>query len=146
MNANEQIAILVPDGAYPQVLSAFLKERTHSIGLRGVAFEIVKDAFRDSSREAVELLRPFQRLCSHALIIRDLHGSGWEDKGANELEESLKREMIESGWNDECCGAIVVEPEIEAWLRFDSSHLHQMIRDRARRRIDLDIGIHAKLF
>jgi hypothetical protein len=136
MRADEQIAILVPDGAYPLVLSAFLKERTKSIGLRRVAFEIVKDAFRDSSREAVELLRPFQRQCSHALIIRDLHGSGWEDMGATELEERLKNEMIESGWNGEFCGAIVVEPEIEAWLRFDSSHLHQMIRDRARRKME----------
>lgn len=136
MSAVEQLAVLVPDGAYPLVLSAFLESRTKSLGLRRVEYEIVKDAFRDSSREAVELLRPFQRRCSHALIIRDLHGSGWEDKGADALEETIKQEMVVTGWSAGRCEAIVVEPEIEAWLRFDSTHLHQLIRDRARRKIE----------
>lgn len=136
MSAAEQLVVLVPDGAYPLVLSAFLDQRRASLGLRRVAYKIVKDMFRDSSREAVELLRPYQRLCSHALIIRDLHGSGWENKGAAALEEVIKQEMVVKGWNTERCDAIVVEPEIEAWLRFDSTHLHQLIRDRARRKIE----------
>lgn len=138
MNTSDKLAILVPDGAYPLVLSSFLSDRTQSLGLRRIDLEIVKDAFRDSSREAVELLRPFQRTCSHALIIRDLHGSGWEDKGANVLEDELKEQMIVSGWTKGQCAAVVVEPEIEAWLRFDSSHFHQLIRDRARKKVEWD--------
>lgn len=138
MSTSDKLAILVPDGAYPLVLSSFLLSRTHSLGLRRVEIEIVKDAFRDSSREAVELLRPFQRTCSHALIIRDLHGSGWEDKGADVLEMELRDQMLVSGWTIEQCAAVVVEPEIEAWLRFDSSHFHQLIRNRARKRVEWD--------
>lgn len=136
MSATDKLAILVPDGAYPLVLSAFLRSRKQSLGLRRVEFEIIKDAFRDSSREAVELLRPFQRLCSHALIIRDLHGSGCEDEGIDNLEARLKQEMTTSGWGGGHCEAVVVDPEIEAWLRFDSSHFHQLIRQRARRKIE----------
>lgn len=138
MSTSDKLAILVPDGAYPLVLSSFLLDRTQSLGLRRIEVEIVKDAFRDSSREAVELLRPFQRICSHALIIRDLHGSGWEDKGADVLELDLKNQMLVSGWTAGKCAAVVVEPEIEAWLRFDSSHFHQLIRNRARKKVEWD--------
>lgn len=138
MSAAEQLVVLVPDKAYPPVLSTFLDLRRASLGLRKVNYKIVTDMFRDSSRQAIELLRPFKRLCSHALIIRDLHGSGWEDKGAAALEDTIKQEMVVTGWSTGRCEAIVVEPEIEAWLRFDSTHLHQLIRDRARRKIEWD--------
>lgn len=138
MSATEQLVVLVPDGAYPLVLSAIIDQRRPSLKIRKVSYKIVKDMFRDSSREAVELLRPFQRQCSYALVIRDLHGSGWEAKGAAELESSLKEEMLASGWESGKCEAVVVDPEIEAWLRFDSPHLHRLIRERARRRIEWD--------
>ena len=136
MSASEPLVVLVPDGAYPLVLSAFLDQRRPSIGIRKVSYKIVKDMFRDSSREAIELLRPYQRLYSHALVIRDLDGSGWETKGSVELEASLKEQMLASGWGFGNCEAVVVDPEVEAWLRFDSPHLHRLIRERVRRKIE----------
>lgn len=138
MNTHEHLAILVPDGAYPLVLQEFLDGRAKSLGLRRVPFVIKNDPFRDSSREAVDLLRPFQRQSSHAMIIRDLHGSGWESRGAHALESSLKEGMVRSGWAENQCCAIVVEPEIEAWMRFDSTHIHRLVRERARKKLEWD--------
>jgi hypothetical protein len=72
------------------------------------------------------------------MIVRDLHGSGWESRGAQALEISLKEGMVGSGWPEDRCCAIVVEPEIEAWLRFDSTHLHHLVRERARKKLEWD--------
>lgn len=134
MKASPKLAILVPDGAYPLILRALVTARRASLGIRQVELEIIKDAFRDSSGEAVELLRPYKASCSHALLVRDLHGSGWEDRGAMRLESHLRAELAASGWATERCDALVVEPEVEAWLRFDSPHLQKLIKERARRR------------
>ena len=138
MSTPNKIAILVPDGAYPLVLGEILK-RNRSLGIRVVAHDFIKDALRDSSPESAELLRPSQRECTHALIVRDLHGSGWETKGAAALEEHLRSQLQDSGWPPERSDALVVDPEIEAWLRFDSAHFQDMLRDRARRRRDEDL-------
>jgi hypothetical protein len=131
-----KLAILVPDGAYPQVLGAFLETRRPSLGIGPVDYEFIPDVLRDSSANAIELLRPFLRSCTHALVIRDLHGSGWEDRGLEALERMLVAGLLDSGWAEGRAAAIVVEPEIEAWLRFDSTHLRELIRERARRNRD----------
>jgi hypothetical protein len=130
----EKLAILVPDGSYPLILGALLSRRRASLRLRPVAHEIIKDAFHDSSQEVVTLLRPYLRSCSHVLLVRDLHGSGAELKGAAILEEELLAELHANGWTRGRAATLVVDPEVEAWLRFDSIHLHNLVRERARRR------------
>lgn len=134
MKMPEKLAILVPDGAYPLILGALLGRRRASLNLRQVGFVFIKDAFRDSSHEAVELLRPYLRECSHVLLVRDLRGSGWEDRGVDTLETHLLNQLHANGWKKGRSAALVVEPEVEAWLRFDSTHLQNLIRERARRK------------
>lgn len=130
----EKLAILVPDGAYPLILEALLTRRRESLGIRPVDFRIIKDALYDSSGEAIELLRPFRGECSHALLVRDLHGSGSEAEGATALEAELLQSLYASGWPKDTSAVLVVDPEVEAWLRFESVHLQNLIRERARRR------------
>jgi hypothetical protein len=132
----EKLAILVPDGAYPLILEALLTMRRKSLGLREVSHVIIKDAFRDSSHEVVALLRPYLRECSHVLLLRDLEGSGVEHRGAAALEAELLDDLHANGWLPGRAAALVVEPEVEAWLRFDSIHLQHLVRERARRRRD----------
>lgn len=136
----EKLAILVPDEAYRRILEVLLTERRESLGIRPVAFRIIKDALHDSSGEAVELLRPFRDECSHALLLRDLHGSGSEAKGAADLEAELLQSLHTSGWPQDTSAVLVVDPEVEAWLRFESVHLQNLIRERARRhRAEVDL-------
>lgn len=132
----ERLVILVPDGAYPEVLRALLEQRRESLGIRPVPFDVVKDAFRDSSPDSAPLLRPFLGQCSHALVLRDLHGSGAEERGTEALEHEIEDELISNGWPRDTVSAIVVAPEIEAWLRFGSSHMADLVRTRARRSKD----------
>ena len=96
-------------------------------------FKIVYDVFHDSSGKLVELLRPFLRDYDHALVLRDLHGSGHEKEGARKLEESLEAQMRANGWLNKKLAAIVTEPEIEEWLRLPSPHLLKLLEERARK-------------
>ncbi|MBE7504076.1 MAG: hypothetical protein HS113_28070 [Verrucomicrobiales bacterium] len=79
MQTAPKLAILVPDGAYPLILAKLLTVRRQSLAIAAVAFEIIKDVFHDSSPEVITMLRPYLRTCTHVLVFRDLHGSGWED-------------------------------------------------------------------
>ncbi|MDW8224240.1 MAG: hypothetical protein RMJ82_14950 [Gemmatales bacterium] len=128
-----KLVILVPDDAYRVILETLLTNRYKSLGIRLEDFKIKKDALRESSPEAVELLRPFQGEYSHALLVRDLEGSGSEALGAEALEKKLHQRLVASGWDEKKSAVLVVDPEVEAWLRFDSYHLQKLIRDRARR-------------
>ncbi|MCI0539461.1 MAG: hypothetical protein L0Z50_29985 [Verrucomicrobiales bacterium] len=67
------------------------------------------------------------------MVLRDLDGSGWETRGGKVLEEALIRALTSNGWQRDSVAAIVIEPEIEAWLRFRSLHLHSLVKQRARR-------------
>ncbi|MDQ3583148.1 MAG: hypothetical protein M3495_16785 [Pseudomonadota bacterium] len=126
------LVVVTPDGAYPLVLEEFLN-RAASLGVRSVSRRIIKDPLRDSSGELPDLLRPFLGKSRKALAIRDLEGSGWEERGAVALEEHLLERMHRNGWASSDCAAIVVPPEIEAWLRLPSTHLDDLMTERARR-------------
>ena len=127
----EDLVVVTPDGAYPLVLEEFLK-RAASLGVRSVSRRIIMDPLRDSSGELPDLLRPFLGISRKALAIRDLEGSG-EKHGAVALEQHLVKRMHRTGWASSDCAAIVVPPEIEAWLRLPSTHLDELITEHARR-------------
>lgn len=127
------LVILCPDAAWQQVLDMLLHKRHQSLGIREVQCRFVSDPLHDSSGQAVELLRPFQSQAGYALVVRDLHGSGRERDGAEALQVAIREALVSSGWAEDRCAAVVADPEIEAWLRFDSSHVETLIRERARR-------------
>lgn len=126
------LAIITPDGAYPVVLEAMLN-RPDALGIRHIIREIIKDALHDSSGNTVDLLRPYLGKCRKALLVRDLEGSGWEERGAQALTDELIQKAIANGWDAAACRAIVVEPEIEVWLRMPSTHLVSLVREKARK-------------
>jgi hypothetical protein len=128
----DDLVVVTPDAAYPLVLEEFFK-RHQSMGIRHISRRIIKDPLRDSSGQLPELLRPFLRHSQRALAIRDLAGSGWEDRGPAALEEWLLRQMRANGWAEGSCAAIVVDPEIEIWLRLPSEGVDELIQERARR-------------
>ncbi len=133
-----EFVILCPDGAWKVVLEAMMA-RPASLGIRRVSHRIVVDHLRDSSGQSVELLRPFLGKANHALVVRDLHGSGRELLGEEGLELEILTQMTANGWPDGRAAAIVANPEIESWLRFDSTHFAKLLRERARKNTkDLD--------
>jgi hypothetical protein len=131
MQAPAKLVVVVADSAYEAVLNE-LFVRSGEAGFRQVLPRIVPDPFHDSSGKLTELLRPFLREYDHALVLRDLAGSGWEHKGARKLEEWLETQMHGNGWLHKKHAAIVTEPEIEEWLRLPSASLADLLKARAK--------------
>ncbi len=126
------LVVVTPDGSYPLVIEAIF-QRPQAVGIRAITREIVKDALHDSSGNAIDLLRPYLGRAKKALLIRDFEVSGWEEQGAQALRNELTGLMQTNGWAEDSCAAIVVEPEIEGWLRMPSTHLENLVREKARR-------------
>ena len=51
----------------------------------------------------------------YALVLFDREGCGKDDCSADELEDLVKDQLFHSGWGDRG-KAIVIEPELEAWI------------------------------
>lgn len=133
-----ELVLLCPDGAWKAVMESLL-QRPQSLGIRPVSFRIVVDPLHDSSSEEVEILRPFLKAKVKALVVRDLHGSGKESLGDLALEQTIVDRLQANGWGAGQVSAIVADPEIESWLRFDSPHMGQLVKERARRnRAEID--------
>lgn len=132
MSNSSKLVVVVADRAYEAVLNEVLA-RSHEASFGPVEAKIVPDPFHDSSGKLTELLRPFLRDYDHALVLRDLAGSGSEDKGTRKLEESLEAQMRANGWLNKKYAAIVTEPEIEEWLRLPSPRLLKLLQERARK-------------
>jgi hypothetical protein len=132
MQSPAKLVVVVADGTYEAVLKE-LFARFREAGFQQVEPRIVPDTYHDSSRKLTELLRPFLREYDHALVLRDLAGSGFEAKGARGLEEHLEMQMRANGWLHKKHAAVVTEPEIEEWLRLPSSTLLRLLEERARK-------------
>lgn len=128
------LIVIVPDGAIEQIATMLLEHRASDLGMKKVRYEVRKDIFHDSSSKAatVNLLRGYIRTHRYALVMRDLEGSGWEDKGSEAMETAFKNELSANGWLSRI-EVIALEPEIESWLRFDSATFRGLIEEQARR-------------
>ena len=111
-----------------QLLAAYAAD-----GLDALTPHVIVDPMHDSSLQVVELLRSFLRDGVKVLVVRDLHGSGREHLGEVGLEQEIVAQLQANGWPPKDVSAIVADPEVESWLRFDSVHLGRLIQDRARK-------------
>ena len=114
---------LVADKNMEAAISALL-ERPESLGIRRIEREIVVHAYRDPGcfHHAADYLRGYRSRANHALVILD---HAWDGVPANtaaevesQLETRLQRDDI-GGW----ARAVVIEPELEAWVFSDSPHV-----------------------
>lgn len=73
---------------------------------------------RDSGcyKDAVNILRPPQRTHQRALLVFDWHGCGAENKGREAVESEVEERLHKNGWGKDRVAAIVIEPELEAWV------------------------------
>lgn len=133
----KDLVVLGADDDWLAVVRTVFTERAASLGIKQLNIapaDFIKDVWHDSSpaANAVTLLRKFQKTHHRALVIRDLEGSGCEAEGAASLEETISQALVQSGWARERVCTIVIEPELEIWLRFQSSHLEQMLQTKSK--------------
>lgn len=96
-----------------------------TLGIRPIDFEVFTHPRHDPGcvHEGVSFLTKYSGEFSHGLLVLDHEGSGREDRTSNNLEDELDCEFRRTAW-DERCKAIVLEPELEAWVWSTSPHVY----------------------
>lgn len=106
--------------------------RPRSLEIRPVTADYFVHPWRDPGvlHGAHEFLRFHMRAHEHALVLLDREGCGREQAGREELEESIEKALRGTGWRR--AAAVVVDPELEAWVWSDSPHVEEELgwRDR----------------
>ena len=120
------LLVLVADLDMEQTVKGLLA-RPESLEMASVKFEVRRHPRRDSGCRtgAVEYLRAF--LCSyrHALVLFDLDGSG-SDRSREETQLEVEEVLSRNGWNGRA-RAIVIEPELEAWVWSASGNVPEVL-------------------
>ena len=116
---------MVPDADWEQTVLALLGKRHQALGMRSIEFELVRHPYRDPGvrTNAAALLRPFVGRAEFCIAVMDLEGSGALDEhsATEEIEHQLADE-----WGD-FCAAVVVSPELEAWVWASSPHVQRVL-------------------
>jgi len=106
-----------------------LLERHDQLQIRRFSFEIYAHKGRDPGvyRTCQEFLRPVNRNYGFALVVFDREGCGAERKAAELLEREVENRLARNGWHSRCA-AIVIDPELEAWVWQDSEIVARRLR------------------
>lgn len=137
MPYENDLVVLGADADILAVVETLLFSRQQSLGIRCLSrgqVSLIPDSYHDSGtpEHVAQLLHGFSRTHAHALVIRDFEGSGYEDEGVGALEQAIKDALVVKGWSLDRIEVIVPEPEIEAWLRLDSTHMEALVRNERK--------------
>lgn len=121
MSAKDLI-ILAADKDLENALAGLLPRR-QSLGIREVKADIQVHQEHDPgcARRGVPFLSIFARQYRHGLLIFDHQGSGREQTAPQELQNQLNEELA-AAWGERA-RAIVLAPELEAWVWNSSPHV-----------------------
>ena len=124
--------VVVADLDAQNVIRTLLQQRQEAleIKLKFADEDLLRYAGRDPGclKDGVEILRPVQRSHQRALIIFDYLGSGAsEETPVPDLEKAIEKKLIGSGWAQDCAAAVVIDPELEAWVWSGSPHVPQVL-------------------
>ncbi len=134
MNAprdREKLFVLAADRDIEEAISAILR-RPESIEIRPVQFECQRHPNRDNGcrATAADFLRTFRNRFSHALVVFDRNGCGSSEERES-IERSVEAELDRNGWPD-CGKAVVIDPELEAWVWTESRAMLECLRWKGR--------------
>ena len=102
--------------------------RPQALGIRPLTQDIFVHPQRDPGcvQHGVAFLSNFSKQYHHGLLMFDYAGSG-KERGQQpwELQETLNHEFSGSAWRDRA-RAIVLSPELEAWIWSNSPHVDEV--------------------
>ena len=114
------VVVLVPDLDIAGTVDGLLR-RPQSIGIRPVSFSIARHLLRDSGcrARAADRLREYIRDHRYAIVLFDKHGCGDPRESRESIGAEVEHRLSRNGWPDRC-RAVVIEPELEAWIWTES--------------------------
>lgn len=80
----------------------------------------------DVLRRCHDFLRPQQKLADFALVVFDREGCG-RIEPIETLEKEVETRLASNGWANRSA-AVVIDPELEAWVWSDSPHVETTLR------------------
>src|SRR5712671_1474520 len=101
-----------------------LLSRPEALGIRAVSSTIYVHPQRDPgcARRSHELLRQFSGDYDRALVVFDHHGCGLENRTPAQVEDGVRQLLAANGWGNRA-EAVVIAPELEAWVFTASPHV-----------------------
>lgn len=120
-NAKDLI-VVVADIDAENAIDAVLR-RYRALGIRNISYDIRRHVQRDPGcRTAIDsFLRPENTRYKYALVVFDWEGSGAENISPDEIEAGVESVLNQTGWSGRSA-AVVIKPELEAWIWSDSPH------------------------
>lgn len=105
-----------------------LLTRPAALGIRGPDVDTFIHHERDPGclLRSHDFLRPFTRKYHHAIVVFDRDGCG-RTQGRQVLETEVEGRLSANGWADRAA-AVVIEPELEAWVWPPSTALADALR------------------
>lgn len=119
----KDLVALVADNDMAFVLRG-LFSRPEALGIRSIKADIQIHPQHDSACavRGVSALSKLSQLYDYGLLMFDYEGSGQEQLSREELQRSVNEDFARSSWGGRA-RAIVIEPELEAWVWSDSPHV-----------------------
>ncbi|MDQ2694999.1 MAG: hypothetical protein M3Z21_06405 [Pseudomonadota bacterium] len=121
---SKDLVVLVADKNMEQAVRALLEQRTASLGISRVSYDVFVHPQRDPGclRHSEAFLRPFCAQYRFSLVMFDREGCGddWADR--EELQRRVQATLAGAGWDDRTA-VVVLEPELESWVWSDSLHV-----------------------
>ena len=120
--------MLVADQDMAETLKAVL-DRPKSLGIRPIQYDVARHLQRDAGccRDASRRLRPYPEQYRKAIVVFDKHGCGREDAPREQIQQDVEQELESNGWDGDRAKAVVIEPELEAWVWTGSSHAARVL-------------------
>ena len=101
--------------------------RPEALNIRAIEADILVHPQHDPAcaRRGVAFLSNLSERYRYGLLMFDHEGSGRERERTEDLQESLNEDFARSAWGGRA-KAIVLSPELEAWIWTDSPHVEEV--------------------
>lgn len=122
----KDLVILTADKDMEHALKG-LFTRPEALDIRLIETDILVHPQHDPAcaRRGVALLSNLSERYRYGLLMFDHEGSGKEQDAIEEIEQSINEDFVRSAWGDRA-RAIVLSPELEAWIWSDSPHIDEV--------------------
>ncbi|MFP4500561.1 MAG: methylation-associated defense system protein MAD4 [Candidatus Hydrogenedentota bacterium] len=119
----KDLVVLAADKCIEAAVTGLLT-RHESLRIRQISYDSFTHPENDSGcrKYAGNILGPLSQRYTYALVVFDRDGCGREKDSSQTLEASVRESLSAEGWGNRA-EAVVIVPELEAWVWSDSPHV-----------------------